>query len=197
MFGIGEWMNDVFGPYGMMGVIIFVFLIFFIDALVVPTLPELFFIIGFMYDPTLEFGLILLFVAVIAEVAGITLLYWVVEHIRVPEKIKKIAEKYVNFLICRDEKMLLVNRIAPMIPFAGAFISIIDSWKYSKAMFYVVMGCVLKYGLIMMMSSFFFQYFSSGDAELYTMIFIIAVIAVSIIAAFARKKKGGLTVENS
>ena len=199
MFSIGDWMNDVFGPWGAVGVIIFIFLIFFIDALVFPTLPELFFIIGFMYDPTLEFGILLLGVAVIAEVAGISLLYLIVEHVRVPEKIKKIADRYVNFLVCKDEKMLLVNRVAPMIPFAGAFISLIESWKFSKSMFYVVIGCLIKYGTIMIMSDFFFGFFSDeGDAQMYTIIFIFAVIAISIIAAFVKKKKGGpVADENS
>jgi len=199
MFGIGEWLQDVFGPYGVIGVLLFVFLIFFIDAIVFPTLPELFFIIGFMAMPeqTIEYGLYLLGAAVIAEIAGISLLYWIVEHIRVPERIKRIADKYVKFLIVKDERMLLVNRVAPVIPFAGAFISLIDDWRYSRAMFYVVLGCVLKYGLILMMSSFFFSYFSSGDAELYTIIFIIAVIVVSVIAAFAKRKKEGLADENS
>ena len=199
MFGIGEWLQDVFGPYGVIGVILFVFLIFFIDAIVFPTLPELFFIIGFMAMPeqTVEYGLYLLGAAVIAEVAGISLLYWIVEHIRVPVRIKRIADKYVKFLIVKDERMLLVNRVAPVIPFAGAFISLIDDWRYSRAMFYVILGCVLKYGLILMMSSFFFSYFSSKDAELYTIIFIFAVIVISIIAAFAKRKKEGLADENS
>ena len=198
MFSIGAWMQDVFGPWGMIGVILFVFLIFFIDALVFPTLPELFFIIGFMFEPTLEFGLILLATAAVAEVLGITLLYYVVEHIRVPERVKKIADRYVKFLVCGDERMLLVNRAAPMIPFAGAFISIIDSWKLSRSLFYVVIGCIVKYGLIMIMSDFFFKYFSEeGDAQMYTIIFIIVIIAVSMIAAFMRKKKGGLADENS
>jgi hypothetical protein len=199
MFGIGEWVQDLFGPYGVIGILLFVFIIFFIDALVFPTLPELFFIIGFMAMPeqTLQYGLMLLGTAVIAEILGISLLYWVVEHVRVPDRIKRIADKYIKFLVCSDERMLLVNRIAPMIPFAGAFISLIDSWKYSKAMFYVVLGCIVKYGIIMLMSNFFFKYFESGTAQTYTIIFVIIVIAVSIIAAFLRKKKEGLTNENS
>ena len=197
MFNIGDWMYDVLGPDSAILVILFIFLIFFLDALVFPTLPELFFIIGFMYDPSLIFGVELLMAAVVAEIAGITLLYYVVEHIRVPERIKKIADRYVKFLVCSDERMLLVNRVAPMIPFAGAFISLIDGWKLSRSLFYVVLGCLLKYGIIMLMSNFFFEYFSSGDAQLYTIILIIVVIAVSMAAAFLKKKKGGLASENS
>jgi membrane protein DedA with SNARE-associated domain len=194
MFGIGEWLQDVFGPYGVLGILLFVFLIFFIDALFFPTLPELFFIIGFMAMPeqTLTYGVQLLAVAVVAEVAGISLLYGIVERVRVPERIKKIADKYVKFLIVKDERMLLVNRAAPVIPFAGAFISLIDDWRLSRSLFYVVIGCLIKYGLILLMSSFFFSFFSDGDAQTYTIVFIVIVIAVSIAAAFMKKKKEGL-----
>jgi len=199
VFGIGEWLQDVFGPYGVLGILVFVFLIFFIDAMSIPTLPELFFIIGFMAMPeqTLWYGAQLLGTAVIAEAAGITLLYLIVERVHVPDRIKKIADKYVKFLIVSDERMLLINRAAPMIPFAGAFISLMDDWKLSRALFYNAIGCVLKYGLILLMSSFFFKFFSDGEAQTYTLIFIFAVIAISLAAAFLRKKKEGLADENS
>jgi len=196
MFDIGDWMLSIFGPYGAWGVVLFVFLIFLIDALVFPTLPELFFVIGFMYDPTLSFGVTLLMAAAVAEVIGITTLYLVVERIRVPAKIRNIADRYIKFLVCSDERMLLVNRVAPMIPFAGAFVSLIDSWKLSRALFYVVLGCIIKYGFILLMSDFFQRYFESGDAQTYTIIFVIAVIAISFVAAFLKKRKSGVTDEN-
>lgn len=196
LFNIGEWISSLFGS-SPEGLILCIFLIFFIDALIFPTLPELFFVIGFMGYPTLGFGVELLFAAVIAEILGIVLLYWVVEHIRVPERIKKIADKYVNFLVVSDEKILLVNRVAPMIPFTGAFISIISSWKLSKSLFYIVIGCILKYGAILLMSNFFFTFFSGDAAQTYTMIFVIAVIAISFIASYFKKKKSGLNNENS
>jgi len=196
VINIGDWMFDIFGPYGALGVILFVFLIFFIDALFFPTLPELFFIIGFMYDPTLAFGLQLLGVAIAAEIAGIVLLYLIVERARIPERIRKIADRYIKFLVCSDERMLLVNRAAPVIPFAGAFISLVENWRISKALFYVVIGCIIKYGIIMLMSNFFFRYFESGDAQTYTIVLIIAVIAISMVLAFHKKKRGGIVNEN-
>ena len=189
---IGGWMSSVFGPYGAMGIMIFIMLLFLIDALLFPTLPELFFVIGFMYDPTLGFGLLLLGSAVVGEIIGICSLYYVIEKVKVPQRIKNVADKYVGFLIVSDERMLLVNRIAPMIPFAGAFISIVDSWKLNRALCYIVLGCVLKYGIILLMSSFFFTYFSSGAAQTYTLIFIFSVIIISFIFAFARKRRSGI-----
>ncbi len=186
---ISDWIYGAFGPYGDIGMLLCVFLIFLIDAFIFPTLPELFFVIGFIYQPTLAFGLQLLAAAVIAEVIGFTTLYWVVEHIRVPQRIKNIADKYIKFLIVNDERIFLINRIAPMIPFAGAFISLIDEWKFSKAMFYIVIGCILKYGMIMLMSNFFFEYFSSDDATLYTLLFVFIIIIASFIATYIKKKR--------
>ncbi|MFA6679210.1 MAG: hypothetical protein WCR96_01815 [Candidatus Methanomethylophilaceae archaeon] len=189
LIDIGGWMYGFFGPYGGWGVLLCIMLIFLIDALIFPTLPELFFVIGFIYNPTLTFGVELLFAAAIGEVIGITVLYFVVEKIHVPTKIKKIADRYVNFLVVSDERILLVNRVAPMIPFAGAFISIIDSWKLSRALFYIILGCFLKYGVILLMSSFFFTYFNSDAAQTYTIVFVFIVIIVSFIASFLKKKK--------
>jgi hypothetical protein len=193
---IGGWISGIFGPYGAIGVVLLVFLVFLIDALLFPTLPELFFVIGFMFDPTLSFGLILLGAAVAGEVIGISSLYYVIERVKVPQRVKNVADKYVGFLIVSDERMLLVNRIAPMIPFAGAFISIVDGWKLNRALFYVVIGCILKYGVIMLMSSFFFAYFSSGAAQTYTLVFVFSVIIISLLFAFLRKKRVGIN-ENS
>lgn len=187
---ISEWMLEVFGPHGALGIIVFVALIFFIDALIFPMLPELFFIIGFMYMPdSAIFGMSLLIAASIGEILGVSLLYGIVDRVRIPERIKKIADKYVHFLMVSDEKIFLVNRFAPMIPFVGAFISIIDDWKYSKSMGYIVLGCYVKYGLILMFSGFFYAFFSSDTAQTFTIVMIIAVIAISFVLSFYKKKK--------
>lgn len=190
-FDIGGWMRDIFGP-DEMGILLLILLIFLLDAVFFPTLPELFFVMGFMAHPTLMFGGELLLAALVGEIIGITSLYYAVEKIGVPAKIKKVADRYINFLVVSDERILLVNRIAPCVPFVGAFISIIESWRMSRAMAYVVSGCIIKYGAIMLMSSFFYEYFSSEAAGLYTVLFVIAVIIISIVFAFVRKKRAGI-----
>lgn len=188
-------MLDVFGPHGAIGIIVFVALIFFIDAVLFPTLPELFFVIGFMYMPdSITFGIALLIIASVGEILGIALLYGIVDRIRVPERIRKIADRYVSFLMVNDEKIFLVNRFAPMIPFAGAFISIIDEWNFKKSLGYIVLGCYLKYGAILLFSGFFFVFFSSDMAQTFTIVMIIAVIAISFILSFYKKRKTGIDV---
>ena len=121
-----QFMLGIFGPYGGPGVTLMVFLAFLLDATLVPFLPEIFIILGFSYDPTPSFAIILIAVSVLAEWLGNCILYFVVKNIRVPKKIRFAVNKYIDILLVNDERMLLVNRIAPLIPYSGAFIALVD-----------------------------------------------------------------------
>ena len=192
---IGQIIYDLFGDNGDLGVLLCIFLIFLLDALLVPTLPELFFILGFMagaeHNTPIVFGCELLLVAILAELVGILSLYYVVKHIRIPKKIEKLVDTYTKFLVMGDERLLLLNRIAPMKPFAGAFIAI-AKWDLKKSMFYIVLGWVLKYGIIMLLSNMFLDFFNSDQAQLFMIIMIVVVIVVSMIMSFVIKKRHGL-----
>lgn len=190
---IGDWLYGVFGPYGYIGILVFIFLLFYIDSLIFPTLPEVFFILSFMYDPTPYWGMMLLLVGAVAEFVGVTSLYLVVERIRVPERIRSVADKYSKFLILNDERMILVNRVAPVMPFTGAFISLIESWDIKRAWFYLILGYVLKYGAILLFANFFFAFFSGPQAEVLSIVMIIIVMAVSLFMAYRKKKREGLS----
>ena len=188
---VSDFIYGLFGDYGDAGLLICVFLIFLIDAMIFPALPELFFIVGYDYNPTPLYGVLLIAMAIAAELVGVFSLYFIVKRIRVPKKIKSAVDKYVGFLVVSDEKMLLVNRIAPMIPFAGAFIAMIDTWDPKKCAIYIVIGCIIKYGAILLATSYFYSYFSGPMAFKVTLVFIIAVIILSLIASYIRKKKSG------
>ena len=192
---IGQVIYDLFGDNGDLGVLLCIFLIFLLDALLVPTLPELFFILGFMagaeHNTPIVFGCELLLMAILAELVGILSLYYVVKHIRIPKKIEKLVDTYTKFLVMGDERLLLLNRIAPMIPFAGAFIAI-AKWNLKKSIFYIVLGCVLKYGIIMLLSNMFLDFFSSDQAQLFMIIMIVVVIAVSMVLSIVVKKRHGI-----
>ncbi|MCL2032309.1 MAG: hypothetical protein FWG96_03450 [Methanomassiliicoccaceae archaeon] len=192
MINIGEWLYGFFGESGGPALVLCIFLIFLVDAVFFPTIPEFFYVSAFFYDPSLSFGLCLLAVAIAAETLGLVILYLIVGRVRVPKRIDTVVNKYIGFLILGDERLLLLNRIAPMIPFSGAFVRI-AGWDIKKSVFYVFVGCVLKYGAILMMSNFFQSYYSSGDAQTFTLIFIIAVIAVSFVLSVIVKKKKGMS----
>ena len=187
---VGQFLFDLFGADGGWGVVLCIFLIFLIDAFLFPTLPELFFILGFSYNPTIEFGLQLLAAAVVAEWIGIFSLYYVVKHIRVPAKVSRVVDKYVHFLMLKDERLLLLNRIAPMIPFAGAFICIAN-WDIKKSWFYITLGCILKYGVIMLLSDQLYKYYAES-AQTMTIIMLIVILAISFALSFLMKKRNGL-----
>ncbi|MGI6009345.1 MAG: hypothetical protein ACOX8X_04380 [Methanomethylophilus sp.] len=194
MVNIGEAIYDFFGG-DPTGVLIGIFLIFLLDALVIPTLPEFFFVVGFMAgtetENSLLFGCELILMAVLAELIGIFSLYYVVKHIRIPKKIEKLVDDYTGFLVLGDERLLLLNRVAPMIPFAGAFIAIMN-WDPKKSAFYIVLGCVLKYGFIMLLSDFFYGFFGSNEAQTFTLIMIFLVIGISMAMSWYLKKKNGI-----
>ncbi|MDR0888164.1 MAG: hypothetical protein LBM39_03150 [Candidatus Methanoplasma sp.] len=187
MFNIGDWIYGVFGS-NETGLILCIFLIFLIDALIFPTLPELFFVVAFMYSPEPAFGIELILAAVIAEIVGVSSLYLLVKRIRIPRRISRVVDKYVGFLVLGDERLLLLNRVAPMIPFCGAVIAIVG-WNIKKSLLFVVIGCVVKYGLILLMSDFFFGYFSGDDAQMFTLVFIVAIIIISFVLSVAMGRK--------
>lgn len=189
---IGDWLFSLFDGFGEPGVLLCILALFFIDAVVFPTLPEMFFILGFSKDPTIGFGCELLAAAAIGELAGIFLLYYIVKNIRVPAKIEKVANTYIDFLVVSDERIILVNRIAPMIPFLGAFIALVKTWDPKKCIFYITLGCILKYGAVMLASNFFYAYFGSDQAQTMTLVLIFAIIIISFIASYAKKKRSGL-----
>ncbi len=197
--GIGEFVYDLFGDSGEWGLLLCIFLIFLLDAFLFPTLPELFFVIAYMggqeYGGGLIFDCGLLAMAVAAEIVGIFSLYYVVKHVRVPKKIEKLINVYTKFLLLGDERLLLLNRIAPMIPFAGAFIAI-SKWSPYKSAAYIIIGCIVKFGFIMLLADFFYTWFGSSQAELFTIIMIFAVIGISVAASFIVKKRKGLDAES-
>ena len=54
---------------------------------------------------------------------------------------------------------------------------------------YIVLGCILKYGLILSMSSMFYTYFTSDVAQYVMIGFVILILAISLIASYIRRKR--------
>ena len=72
-------------------------------------------------------------IAVTAIVIGNTSLYLLVKRIGMPHFIEKAMITYSKIMPSKDERMLLINRIAPVLPYTGAFIAV-NCWDYKKAM---------------------------------------------------------------
>lgn len=192
MFGIGEAFYDLFSPLGLAGWLICVFLLFYIDAIILPTLPELFVVLFFIagHGTVPDWGLWSLFVLTIAmaEILGLTTLYLVVRRLRVPKKISSAIDRYRHFLLVSDERMILLNRVAPILPFVGAFVAL-SGWSYRRSIFYLVLGGTVKYGLILAASSFFLAYFERGTATTVTLVMVVAIVVISFMVSTYRKKR--------
>jgi hypothetical protein len=201
MADIGNVLFNFFEPLGPAGGLIFIFLLFYIDAILIPTLPELFVVLVFMgvesqsFEYLMGYAILMLIVIVAAEVLGVITLYLIIKKAgfgRFRPKIESAVESYRKFLLIQDERMILLNRIAPILPFMGAFIAL-SSWNLRRSIIYVVIGSITKYGVILALSGFFFAFFSQGVAQIATLAMVIAIIMLSLVASYVRRRR----VENA
>lgn len=188
MTDIGQWFYDLLQPLGTVGLLLCIFILFYIDAIIFPTLPELFTIIIYGSNPTLPFAVEMLITIAIAEVLGFTTLYFIVKKVRVPSMVQKAVEKYTNFLFVNDELIILVNRVAPILPFVGAFAAVKD-WSYKRCILYTVIGGTIKYGFIIAMGAVIYSYLDSGTATTVTIIVAIAIMAFSFFISYRKRQK--------
>ncbi len=191
MADITSIITGIFDPTRVVGGLICIFLLFYIDAILFPTVPELF-TVGIFAAQTeisnLWFGSLILATIAISEVLGFFTLYYVVRKVRVPKLVQRGVDKFRDFLFCHDEKLILVNRVAPVVPFLGAFASICN-WSLRKSLTYVLIGGLVKYGLILLASTLFLEYWDRETATVVVLALVIGVIIVSFVASYFRRKK--------
>jgi hypothetical protein len=183
-----EGLFDWFQGFGLAFTLLGLFVILVIDAIIFPALPELFAVLAFLVDPSLEWGIILLITVCIAEITGNTLLYSLVKWKKLPDFAEKAIKKWTGFIIFSDERIILLNRIAPVLPFTGAFIATCK-WDYRKSMLYLAIGGLLKYSALFGMVAFFDYRFNSEDAQMFSLAAVAAVICVSLAVSFVLKKR--------
>ena len=192
MVDIGQEVYHFFSGFGPLGWLVAIFILFYIDAIIFPTLPELItviiFIAGLQTTSTWVLGGLILVTIAIAEFAGLTTLYLIAKKVRVPKMIRRVVCKYQDFLIVKDERIILVNRIAPVLPFLGAFVAILN-WSFRKAVIYTLAGGVVKYGLILLLSGWFFELLSKGTAELVTLAMVIGILVASFTLSIIRRRR--------
>ena len=185
---IGEDILNFFHGFGLVGFLIALFLIFIIDSMIFPSLPELFFLIAFLFYPSIEWGLLLLIIALVGIFSGNSLLYAMAKRAKIPSFIEKIMQKYSNMLILGDERILFINNIAPVLPYSGAFMAV-NKWDYKKSMFYLEGGAILKFSILLLLSDSFYLLFKAGTAKKATLVLIFITIAISFLLSYMRKRK--------
>lgn len=190
MADLGTLLTNLFQPLGLGGMLLALFVLFYVNALAVPTLPEVFLVIAYTAGwgvDSISLAVLILIVATASEAAGLLTLYLVVKRIKVPWMIQRAFDRYRNFLILNDERMILVNRVAPLLFFLGAFVAL-AKWNLRLSLVYQALGGLIKYGLIMALGELFLSYTEQGTATTVTLAIVFLTLAISFLASTLRKK---------
>jgi len=185
---LGDTIISFFSNFGYEGMLLALFFIFIIDSMFFPMVPEFFLLVIYSTSPSFKWGIALILIAAIAIFFGNTLLYIIVKKFGMPYFIEKLMKKYSSMMVTQDEKMLLINRIAPVLPYTGAFIAV-NEWSYKKSIVYILAGGIAKFSFLVMLSGFFYALFEKGVAQKATFCLIIITIALGIVLSYIRKRK--------
>lgn len=196
--GLGDWIGVALSVLGPMGLLTAMFLIFLVDAAVFPALPELF-IVAFYFALTDTWAwspalavVALLPLALAGDLAGNALLYGLVRRMkesgRLPQFVARAMKKWTSFLAVSDERLILMNRIAPAVPLTGAFIAVCG-WSLRRSLAYVVVGGAAKYVFLLVLVIGLGVAFDPGTARLVSLAAVIVLIAASFIAGWYRRQR--------
>lgn len=189
---IGESIIDAFASLGDIGIITALVAIILIDGTGFPTLPEVWmvWIYGVHFD-SFGWAVTLIVVASLASLGGNFILYTVVKVIGMPKRIEKVMKKYTDFLIVSDERLLLLNRIAPLVPYTGAFMAVCD-WNLRKCVLYLLVGALMKSTAIIALAWLSYDNLRQDIAPWIALIAVVAVLLASVIASFIYRRRIGL-----
>lgn len=199
MASLGEWLSGIFAFLGPLGTFAALYLVFVVDAAVFPTLPELFFVLSFAYrvpawDPLLwAVGLLAMVLA--GEATGNTLMYlWVrrlvVDRGRMPSWLERVMRRWTEFLLVRDERIILVNRVAPVVPFVGAFMATLG-WNFRRSLAYIVIGAAAKYTLLLVLVAYLGYAYNKDTATLITVVAVLVIVALSLGLSVVYRRRAG------
>ena len=105
---------------------------------------------------------------------------------------ERAMKKWVGFLFLRDEKALLLNRFAPMIPYSGAFIATCG-WSFKRSLGFIIAGGLAKYSILLGIA---FALDSTLDSEMAALATVTAVVIIMVASlASARVLKGRMKAQ--
>ncbi len=199
MATLGQWLEGLFGFFGPLGTLLGLLIVFVADAAIVPTLPELAFVLSYSYraagfDP-LSWAILLVSMALAGEAIGNTLLYLFVRRVlvergRMPRVLSNAMRRWTGFLVVRDERIILVNRVAPVVPFVGAFIATLG-WSYPKSLTYILVGAAAKYSFLLGLIAFLDLVYVPETATLITVATVLVLVVVSLAASIIVRRRMG------
>lgn len=189
MIGIGQDIIDLFSGLGDVGMLIAIAVIIWIDGTAFPTLPEawIIFILGTNAD-SFWWGASIVLVASFASLAGNFTLYALVRTAKLPKRVQKAMKAYTNWLILKDERLLLLNRFAPLLPYTGAFIAACN-WNLKKCTVYILVSAVAKFSMYVIIFWLSFETLRAEVAPWVSLAIVLIVVLASVIASITYKKR--------
>jgi len=186
---IGEDIINMFASLGDIGMLLAITFIIWIDGTAFPTLPEVWMVFVYGVHPaSFAWGAALVLTASAASLLGNFTLYSLVKVARLPKWVEKKMKQYTNFLIVKDEKLLLLNRLAPIVPYTGAFIAVCN-WNVRKSAVYIFASALAKFSIIVLISWASFESVKDEIAPFVSLAVVIIILVSSIIASFVYKKR--------
>lgn len=186
---IGEQIIDFFASLGDTGMIIALIAIILLDGTGFPTLPEVWmvWIYGVHFD-SFGWAVLLIVVSSVASLGGNFILYSIVKLIGMPKRAKKVMVKYTNFLIVSDERLLLLNRVAPLVPYTGAFMATLN-WDIKKCAFYLIIGAMAKASAVIALAWLSYDNVRQEIAPLVALIAVAVVLLISLAASVIYRRR--------
>src|SRR2546422_7746396 len=177
------------------------YLIFVVDAAVIPTLPEVF-VVGFfslhsdLGIPPVVWGAALLGMALAGEATGNSLLYLAVNRAlvrtgRMPKRIEALMRRWTDFLLLHDERIILLNRVIPVVPFVGAFMAALK-WNYPRSLAYIVIGGSAKYSALLLLIGAVGVAYDPEIAGWVTLILVFGIVALSAAGSYLYRKRANI-----
>jgi hypothetical protein len=169
------------------------FLIFYFDSMVLTILPEVLILtfVGARPDDVSIFVwlVLLLCMANIGDVAGNYTVYLLFKKVkRYHNWVHDKLQKYVGLLILKDEKLILLNRVAPFLPMCGAFMAACD-WNVKRSLFYIYIGGVIKYSIILFFFGFLNFIYPEETALWITLISVGVFLVISFFLGRRERKR--------
>ena len=200
MASLDEFLAALFASLGPVGSLLALLLIFALDAALFPALPEVWIVVTYTYRPEildpLLWAALLLGVGIAGDVLGTTFLYLMVRRVlirgrRMPGWLERGMKRWTTFLVVRDERLILLNRVAPVIPFVGAFIATLG-WDYRRSLAYVAVGGLAKYAILLFVVFAIGVAYNPSTARWITLGIVVVVVAVSVLASSLYRRRHGL-----
>jgi membrane protein DedA with SNARE-associated domain len=189
---IGEDIIGLFVVLGDAGMLLAMAVIILVDGVGFPTLPEVWMVFIFGAHPdSFAWGALLVLVFTLASLGGNFALYSFVKLVKVPRRVQRIMQRYLNFIIVHDERVLLLNRAAPILPYTGAFMAV-SNWNLKKCALYLFIGAMAKSSLIVVIAWLSFDNLRAEVAPWVSLGLVLTVLLVSLIVSFIYKKRAGL-----